>query len=395
MNKLQISPKFKDLIPPLTQLEYEGLEELIVKEGIRDALITWKGVIVDGHNRFEIAEKHGITGYAHRDKEFKDEAEVMMWIIDNQLGRRNLTSIARIELAKKKAPLIKAKAKERQAEYHGNQYDSGLPQKSAEVQTRKRNPENETREQLAKLAGVSHDTLKKGMEILETAPPELINEVRDGKKAINKAYREMQTGTVICKVCGEEKPASESSIDIKSLCLNCRSAQKRESKRVRKEALQEKTELTATQKGSAENEEIATAFKTIAEVESQSQKEPPINGDIQPIEANETEVVEDEEDYEDAGIAEATAEEIEIEITEPPEKETVQTHEEEIPINPNYTIEAFKLEFRENARSYTEVAKKFVTGHYSPLWKKPEYKTIALAALDEVIAAISNLKGLV
>ena len=44
--------------------------------------------------------------------------------------------------------VIQAKAKEKQAEFHGNQYKSGLSQKSDEVQIR-------TDEELSKLAGVS------------------------------------------------------------------------------------------------------------------------------------------------------------------------------------------------------------------------------------------------
>jgi hypothetical protein len=66
------------------------LEELILQEGIRDAIITWNGIIVDGHNRFEIAGKHGIKDYSITEKDFFNEAEAMMWIIDTQLGRRNL-----------------------------------------------------------------------------------------------------------------------------------------------------------------------------------------------------------------------------------------------------------------------------------------------------------------
>lgn len=44
--------------------------------------------------------------------------------------------------------VIQAKAKEKQAEFYGNQYKSGLSQKSDEVQMR-------TDEELSKLAGVS------------------------------------------------------------------------------------------------------------------------------------------------------------------------------------------------------------------------------------------------
>jgi len=124
---LRVEPKFKDLIPPLNTEEYERLEELILKEGIRDAITTWNGIIVDGHNRYEIARKHGID-YEIKEKDFTDETEAMMWIIDTQLGRRNLSNLARIELVKKREPLFRAEAKERQ----GVRTDLNIPQKSAE-----------------------------------------------------------------------------------------------------------------------------------------------------------------------------------------------------------------------------------------------------------------------
>jgi ParB-like chromosome segregation protein Spo0J len=284
MNSLKIEPKFKELIPPLTPEEYRGLEELILRDGIRDPLATWKGIIVDGHNRFAIARQHGIKSYAIHEMQFPDEDAAMMWIIDNQLGRRNLSKLARIELAMRKEPMIRAKAMENQV----RKPNDFVPQKSAEQNYR----ENETREQLAKQAGVSHDTYRKGEIILETAPPELIQEVLDGKKRINTAYRELQESAAASV---DEQPKDD-----------------------------------------------------------ETQEEPDENPDEQ-------------EENMKLGI----------------------------PKNPNYNIEAFQLEFEANAQSYIDIAKMFVTGHYSPLWNNEKYKAIALTALDDVAKALTDLKGLI
>jgi DNA-binding transcriptional regulator/RsmH inhibitor MraZ len=59
-NKLRIDPEFKSLIPPLATEEYAGLEESILAEGCRDALILWDGILIDGHNRYEICTRHNI-----------------------------------------------------------------------------------------------------------------------------------------------------------------------------------------------------------------------------------------------------------------------------------------------------------------------------------------------
>jgi hypothetical protein len=51
---IKINEDFKRLIPALTQEEYKQLEDNILKEGIREKIITWNGYIIDGHNRYEI-----------------------------------------------------------------------------------------------------------------------------------------------------------------------------------------------------------------------------------------------------------------------------------------------------------------------------------------------------
>ena len=56
--KININPEFKALIPPLSSEEFAQLEANILEEGIRDDIVTWQGVIVDGHNRYAIATKH-------------------------------------------------------------------------------------------------------------------------------------------------------------------------------------------------------------------------------------------------------------------------------------------------------------------------------------------------
>ena len=65
---ITIDKEFEALIPPLSPDEFKQLEENCLSEGIRDALITWNGILIDGHNRFRIATKHGL----HWKEEKKD-----------------------------------------------------------------------------------------------------------------------------------------------------------------------------------------------------------------------------------------------------------------------------------------------------------------------------------
>lgn len=89
MNDLTIHPRFQELMPPLMEAEFERLEENILEEGIRESVLIWRNKIVDGHNRYNIAQKHDLS-YKVVEMPFVDEDEACEWIITNQLGRRNL-----------------------------------------------------------------------------------------------------------------------------------------------------------------------------------------------------------------------------------------------------------------------------------------------------------------
>lgn len=87
---MKINSKFKSLIPPLSAEEYQQLEKNIIADGCRDPLVVWNGTLVDGHNRYEICSSHGVS-YEYVEADFESEDEAIDWIIDNQLGRRNLS----------------------------------------------------------------------------------------------------------------------------------------------------------------------------------------------------------------------------------------------------------------------------------------------------------------
>ena len=92
LNALKIDPEFQGKIPPLTFEELEQLEKNIVNDGkVINPIIVWNGLIVDGHNRYTILQKHPDIPYTVHEKEFADRYEAIIWICKNQLGRRNLT----------------------------------------------------------------------------------------------------------------------------------------------------------------------------------------------------------------------------------------------------------------------------------------------------------------
>jgi len=92
MQEIIIDSEFRDLIPPLDAATKRLLEENLIENGCRDALVVWNGILVDGHHRYEICHRHNIP-FMTVDKDFASREEAMIWIISTQVSRRNLTTI--------------------------------------------------------------------------------------------------------------------------------------------------------------------------------------------------------------------------------------------------------------------------------------------------------------
>jgi len=178
MKELQIDNELKSLIPPLEKEEYSQLKSSIKKEGCRERLILWNGIIVDGHNRYNICSKENIE-FKTTNKKFKDRNEVILWMIDNQLGRRNISKYDRTRLALKKEIILKPFAQENK----GKRND--LVQKSDRGSKR-------VSHQVAKMAKVSHDTVSKVKYIEEKADAKQKKDLSAQKFSINKIYTELK-----------------------------------------------------------------------------------------------------------------------------------------------------------------------------------------------------------
>jgi ParB-like nuclease domain len=92
--QITIKEEFKNLIPPLAEEEFLQLEANILSEGCREPVIVWQNekeyILIDGHNRYTICQKHGLS-FRYEIKQFALEEDAKLWMINNQLGRRNLT----------------------------------------------------------------------------------------------------------------------------------------------------------------------------------------------------------------------------------------------------------------------------------------------------------------
>ena len=92
---ITILPELEKLIFPLSDEEFEQLTSNILAEGCREPLVIWNNnsgqyILIDGHNRYKICNTHQID-FKILIKDFETLEDVKDWMINNQLGRRNVT----------------------------------------------------------------------------------------------------------------------------------------------------------------------------------------------------------------------------------------------------------------------------------------------------------------
>ena len=201
---LTIDPEFEGKIPPLREEELKQLEENILADGVViNPLIVWDGVIVDGHNRYRILQKHPEIQFTTYEKEFPDRYAAIAWICKNQLGRRNLTPQQFKYLVGQR---YEAEKQSKGIEFQGNQYTSqdrsGLGQNDPDQKL------HGTRSRIAKETQTSDSYVRraahfaKGVDAAEETEPGIKQEILSGSiKPTEKAV------AAIAKAPPEERPA--------------------------------------------------------------------------------------------------------------------------------------------------------------------------------------------
>lgn len=181
MSDLRLDSRLRDLLPPLSVAERDGLEEDIVRRGCLAPIVTMAdGTIVDGHHRYEICRKRGVDfGTAVQD--FRDVEDAMLWAVRHQENRRNLTTYQRAEVAMKLKPVIAARAKERQGtrtDLNDGNIPAMLPESSV----------GETRDELATIAGLGARTFDKAEFLDQHADDATKRKLRSGETTINAEF---------------------------------------------------------------------------------------------------------------------------------------------------------------------------------------------------------------
>ena len=189
---LKTDDLFRNLIRPLFRQEYLQLEANILADGCRTPISTWNGIIIDGHNRYEICHRHNIP-FSIEEMHFECKEEAIAWICANQLGRRNLSEETRKFLIGMQYESEKV-INERKNKYGINQYSVRedlpyLPDEDSQI------PEapsrNKTANKIADEYHISRSTVEKyanytrALEEIGKKEPKLVPKILSGRYKVS------------------------------------------------------------------------------------------------------------------------------------------------------------------------------------------------------------------
>ena len=191
---ITVNPDLKAYIDPLTPEEHEALERSILAEGCRDALVLWGDVLVDGHNRYGICQKHGLPFETVQNPRFQSMEDVHLWMIDQHLGRRSVSDFQRGVLALRKREILTERRARFLAATPSPQDlpadDEALPVPAPAAAAHAAVPEPKplrSREDIAKAARLSSSQVVMIEKIQKQAAPELVQALKAGSISLNAA----------------------------------------------------------------------------------------------------------------------------------------------------------------------------------------------------------------
>lgn len=202
MALVKIDPEFEAYIAPLTEAEFAQLEENIRREGCRDPLRQWGDLLLDGHNRYHICKKWDIP-FGTTPIELPDREAALLWIDENQLGRRNLNDSQRGLIAGRVANCRAEISRRERAAEAGKSGGNGRSKKKSSLGNTalpELNDEQPTPRIANEVAAKSNIPLRKvraGQKLDKAAQKseegkQLVKKVQDGEMTLAQAMREVR-----------------------------------------------------------------------------------------------------------------------------------------------------------------------------------------------------------
>lgn len=261
--------ELKAYIEPLTPDEHDALERSLLAEGCRDALVLWGDILVDGHNRYGICQKHGLPFQTVQNPRFQSMEDVHLWMIDQHLGRRSLSDFQRGVLALRKREIVAERRSRAKAEADkttapvpeaptGDAPWEGEAPAAALAAVLEPKP-LQSREDIARAARLSASQVGMIEKIQKQAAPEVVAAVRAGDISLNAA-------AVVATLPEEEQRAAAAAGKDE---LKQAAKRVRESRRKPREESAEHAGNAAPEASPA-SDEVSTLRQRIAQLEAEN-----------------------------------------------------------------------------------------------------------------------------
>lgn len=263
-----VNEELKAYIDPLTPEEHDALERSILAEGCRDALVLWGDVLVDGHNRYGICQKHGLPFQTVQNTRFQSMEDVHLWMIDQHLGRRSVSDFQRGVLALRKREIVaERRARAAAAFVAGNAQAETQPEESsataAPAAASVAPPEDlSSREAIARAARLSSSQVVMIEKIQKQAAPELVAAVKSGTISLNAA-------AAVATLPAEEQVAAATAgkDELKQAAKRVREAKRK----TREEAAPKNADETSQSADASNADELTTLRARVAELTAENE----------------------------------------------------------------------------------------------------------------------------
>lgn len=212
--RIEIKEDYLDLVPRPNKEEYQSLRDSLDMEGQKDPIvINSKGIILDGHTRYEIIRNLG-REVDYRIKDFDNLNDERYYVIETNLNRRQFNAFQKVELAMILSDDIKRQLRERNKSGGGRHESDGK--------------HLSWRKELSKRIAVGENQCQQAQAIIKANDPYLLANLRENKISIEQAYLTIRPG----QLSSAEKKR-RSNIARKYECPMCKShIQKKEMKLV-------------------------------------------------------------------------------------------------------------------------------------------------------------------
>ena len=164
------------LFPALSEHDLQALADDIRHNGLLNPIVTLRGQILDGRNRFAACQ---IAGVKRRFVEWDGDGSPVAWVVATNLMRRHLTASQRALVAFDLLPMLEDEAKDRQ------RLSPGRGKKAANKLATSSGKASQVAARIAKANSAYVERLKS----VSKKAPEIIPEVKSGRITVAEAVR--------------------------------------------------------------------------------------------------------------------------------------------------------------------------------------------------------------